>query len=679
MSPPLIALENVSRSFKAGDQTVTALDSVSLTLAAGEMVATVGTSGSGKSTLMNLLGCLDRPTSGTYRFAGRAVSSLSPEELARLRREHFGFVFQRYHLLADLTAAGNVEIPAIYAGLAGSSRRRRAAALLERLGLTGRSDHRPGELSGGQQQRVSIARALMNGGEVILADEPTGALDSHSGEEVLKILQGLHRDGRTVILVTHDRDVARHAGRIIEIADGRIVSDRRQTPVDAAVPAEADTTRVSHANAAEGASAGAGAGAGAVNDPSSRSRRASRFAGWGRFSEAMHMALLAMAAHRLRTFLTMLGISIGVASVVAVVAVGEGSRRQVLAGINNLGTNTIEIWAGRGWGDPNEQKRVGLRPQDAEALANEPYLAGASPVVELALTVRRGNVSATASVTGVNDQYFRIMGLRMAEGSAFDGRAVERRAQDVVIDRAARRTLFGAGEDPLGKVIMLGSVPVRVIGVVAPSATLDRWPGGKNVRVLAPYTTVTDRIGGKARLDSISVRVRDEVSPAAAEHALTRLLTLRRGNSDISLVNADGIRKVVEATSATLTLLISIIAAISLFVGGIGVMNIMLVSVSERTREIGVRMAIGARRGDILQQFLIEAVLVCLIGGLIGIGLALGAGWLLRVLSAPWQMIYSINSIIAAFVTSLLVGVVFGYLPARNAARLDPVVALARE
>ncbi len=654
MTPqPLIVLENVSRSFKAGEQTVIALESVSLTLAAGEMVAIIGTSGSGKSTLMNILGCLDRPSGGDYRFAGRSVASLSPEALAQLRREHFGFVFQRYHLLADLTAIGNVEVPAIYAGLAGSSRRRRAAALLERLGLGGRGHHRPGQLSGGQQQRVSIARALMNGGEVILADEPTGALDSHSGEEVLKILQGLQREGRTVILVTHDREVARHAQRIIEIADGRIVGDHRQAPV-------------------------AGVATDVVNRPAA-SPGASRFAGWSRFAEAMHMALLAMAAHRLRTFLTMLGISIGVASVVAVVAVGEGSRRQVLAGINNLGTNTIEIWAGRGWGDPNEMRRVGLRPQDAEALANEPYLLGASPVVYQALTTRRGRVAATTTVTGVNEQYFRIMGLRMAEGRAFGARSVERRAQDVVIDGAARRTLFGVSEDPLGQVIMLGGVPVRVIGVVAHSPTLDRWSGDKSIKVLAPYTTVIDRIGSRRRLNSILVRVRDEVSPAAAEHALTRLLTLRRGNGDIALVNADGVRKVVEATAATLTLLISIIAAISLFVGGIGVMNIMLVSVSERTREIGVRMAIGARRGDILQQFLIEAVLVCLIGGLIGIGLALGAGWLLQVLSAPWRMIYSVNSIIAAFATSLLVGVVFGYLPARNAARLDPVVALARE
>src|SRR5690606_13731080 len=226
---PLIALAKVRREFPSGEGSITVLKDVDLTIHAGEMVAIVGPSGSGKSTLMNILGCLDRPSGGSYRVSGRETAALDADALAALRREHFGFIFQHYHLLAELSALGNVEIPAVYAGLPPRERRACAAELLERLGMADRLEHPPGKLSGGQQQRVSIARALMNGANVILADEPTGALDRQTGEEVLRRRGELTAAGKTVIIVTHDPAVAARAERVIEIDDGRIVADRRST------------------------------------------------------------------------------------------------------------------------------------------------------------------------------------------------------------------------------------------------------------------------------------------------------------------------------------------------------------------------------------------------------------------------------------------------------------------
>ncbi|HLB29898.1 MAG TPA: ABC transporter ATP-binding protein, partial [Gammaproteobacteria bacterium] len=226
MAIPLIELRNISRTFVTGGGVeVRALRGVNLKIYPGEFLAVMGQSGSGKTTLMNILGCLDRPTGGTYLFAGRDIESFDADGLAWLRREAFGFIFQSYNLLATATAEENVEIPAIYAGLSARDRAIRAEALLSGLGLGDRLDHRPSQLSGGQQQRVSIARALMNGGNVILADEPTGALDSQSGIEVIALLEDLARQGHTVILITHDAEVAAHADRIVEFFDGKIIND----------------------------------------------------------------------------------------------------------------------------------------------------------------------------------------------------------------------------------------------------------------------------------------------------------------------------------------------------------------------------------------------------------------------------------------------------------------------
>jgi macrolide transport system ATP-binding/permease protein len=651
----LIRLEKLRREFPSGDGTIAALKDIDLAIEAGEMVAIVGASGSGKSTLMNILGCLDRPTAGSYRISGRETASLEPDELAALRREHFGFIFQRYHLLGELDALANVEIPAIYAGMAPRDRRARAESLLDRLGMSDRTDHRPGQLSGGQQQRVSIARALMNGANVILADEPTGALDSHSGEEVLRILEELNAEGKTIIIVTHDMHVARRARRIIELSDGVIISDRANMPEHPATAAAAPAAAVEMTRR--------GGGLRSLVD---------------RFREALRMAVLAMAAHRLRTFLTMLGIIIGIASVVSVVAIGQGTQQQVLANISNLGTNTLEIFAGRSFGDTRSARITTLVAADAEALARQSYVAAVTPTVSTSKTLRVGSQEASALVNGVGEQYFAARGTKLAEGSFFDAGSVRARATDVVIDENTRKTLFsGSARSPVGQVLLIGNVPARIVGVT--EAQQGGFGSSQNLSVFLPYTTVQTRFLGSMSLRSITVRVADDVDTSLAQQDVTRFLTQRHGSQDFFILNTDDIRQTITSTTQMLTLLIAAIAVISLVVGGIGVMNIMLVSVSERVSEIGVRMAVGARQGDILQQFLIEAVLVCLIGGLAGIAAAFGLGQLVRLLSSDFMLIYSTTSIVAACLCSTLIGVVFGFLPARNASRLDPVVALSRD
>jgi macrolide transport system ATP-binding/permease protein len=650
MTRPLLELTRLRREYPAGDQVIAALKDVTLSIEAGEMVAIVGASGSGKSTLMNILGCLDRPTSGSYRVNGRDTASLDPDELAELRREHFGFIFQRYHLMADLTALANVEVPAIYAGQPAGARRERARSLLTRFGLSDRLDHRPSQLSGGQQQRVSISRALMNGGQLILADEPTGALDRRSGAELMMVLEELNAEGHTVIIVTHDMSVAEHARRIIEISDGEIIADR---PTGKTAPAT--TSR-----------------------PAPNPGRTGALAIAQRLSEALRMALMAMSAHRMRAFLTMLGIIIGIASVVSVVGLGQGSRAVILKQISSIGTNTVDVYPGKDFGDEKAASIHTLTAADADALASQSFVDSVTPTATTSVTLRYRNVSATGTVNGVGEQYFRVRDMAMAQGQVFDRAAVRQQAQSVVIDDNTKRKLFGDADDAVGQVILLGSVPARVIGVAAHKDSA--FGNGSTLNVYVPYTTVLGRMLGQSYLRNITVRLADNTPGDVAATAIVKLLTARHGVQDIFTFSTDTIRKTIEQTTAALTGLIAMIAAIALVVGGIGVMNIMLVSVTERTTEIGVRTAVGARRSDIMSQFMIEASLLCLIGGALGVGLALGLATLINhVAGENLRVVISPLSIVVAFGFSTLIGVVFGFMPARNAARLDPVEALARE
>lgn len=643
----IIELKNITRTYRSYGQNLTVLREVNLTIAAGELVAITGASGSGKSTLMNIMGCLDVPDSGEYYIDGKNAARLSPDELATVRREHIGFIFQRYHLMPDLSALGNVEIPAIYANIGRGQRQLRASALLGRLGLKGREHHKPGELSGGQQQRVSIARALINGGEIILADEPTGALDSRSGQEVLTILSELNQRGHTVVIVTHDMAVAQHAHRIIELRDGEIISDT-----------------------------GSRVTTGETLPPPGRNQQNRWQILFDRTRESLKMALKAMNTHRLRTTLTMSGIIFGIAAVVTVVALGEGAKQRTLDSIKDLGTNVVSIYPGRDFFDDSAESIRTLVPADAEALAKQGFIDSVSPEVTASDNIRFPGKSATASVNGVGRDHFRVNGIEILQGATF--RDDRNALQEVIVDENARRALFDEERlQALGQIVFLGSIPARVVGIARSN---HRSYAPDRITVWMPYSTVMYRMTGKPVLSSISVRLKDNVSNEAALSAISELLTRRHGVKDFRLYNFEQIRKSVERTSMTFSILILMVACISLMIGSIGVMNIMLVSVTERTHEIGVRMAVGARRSDIMQQFMTEAVLVCLTGGASGIALSYAAGSLFTALAGGiFTAIYSWQAAAAAFFCSTLIGMIFGYLPARKAARMDPVVSLASE
>ncbi len=636
----LIEISNLNKYVGNPDSPAHILKQINLTIEQGDFVAIMGASGSGKSTLMNILGCLDTASSGSYKIDGKETQRLSADQLSDLRQRKFGFIFQRYNLLPTLTAVENVALPAIYAGIENTSRLARAQTLLEKLGLGDKTQHKPNQLSGGQQQRVSIARALMNGGEIILADEPTGALDSHSGETVLSILQALHQEGHTLILVTHDPKIAAHAQRIIEIKDGAIIRDERQQPL----PEKK----------------------GAPQQENKKPRL------WDQLYESFKMATSAIMAHKLRALLTMLGIIIGIASVISVVALGKGSQEQILSNINNLGTNTMSIYNGTGFGDRRANLTKNLTISDVNTLARQNYVESATPNSSHSGTIIFGNTAVTGQVSGVGEQYFDVRGVKLLSGRLFTTEEVQNAAQVVVIDPKTKQELRLA--NPIGEVILADKKPLEIIGIAEQQNTMQ-----SNLNLWMPYTTLMQRISGEKKIDSITVKIKNDVESQTAEKSLTELLTARHGKKDFFVMNTDTIKQTIESTTNTMTLLISSIALISLIVGGIGVMNIMLVSVTERTKEIGVRMAIGAKQYNILQQFLIEAVLICLLGGIIGILFATAIILSFNYWGTDFKMVFSTLSVVIAVLCSTLIGVVFGFIPARNASRLNPITALAQE
>jgi len=651
---PLIELQDIRKTFVTGDGEVRvdALRGISASIYPGEFVAIIGASGSGKTTLMNLLGCLDRPTSGQYLFAGRDVSMLDSDALAWLRREAFGFVFQSYNLLPTATAEENVEIPAIYAGLGPAERRARAESLLTSLGIGDRLSHRPSQLSGGQQQRVSIARALMNGGKVILADEPTGALDSTSGAEVMTLLAELADEGHTIILITHDPNVAARANRVIELKDGNIVrdtGDKRARQHSAAVPIDVSAL-----------------------DPTAS--RAAIFAGLG---ESLRMAMRSLKANIFRTVLTLLGIVIGVGAVVAMLAMGEGSKQQVIQQIGSMGTNLLVIRPqyrnARGYAGPIAT----LTPDDATEIMRLPNIIAAMPDVQSAMGIRYGNIDFQPNVNATTPALPIVKSWPLARGTFFTQEDLNSYAPVAVLGQTTYEALFPDGSDPLGKYILIKTVPFQVIGVLSPKGASAGGDDADEI-VFVPLTTGMLRIFGQRFLRSITVAVSDVSQIAFTQTEVESLLRDRHaGGIDFRVRNMADLLETATAAQNTLTVFLGSIAAIALLVGGIGIMNIMLVSVTERTREIGIRMATGARQRDILQQFLSEAVVVSAIGGVVGILGGVGTGYIIQAFGNA--VAFTPGPMVLAFCCAAATGLIFGFAPARKAAKLDPVVALANE
>jgi macrolide transport system ATP-binding/permease protein len=644
---PLLALTGVSRTYTSGGAPLTVLRDVSLAVESGEFVAIMGASGSGKSTLMNIIGCLDKPTVGAYSIRGIAVAGLNGDALAALRRETFGFIFQRYNLMSDLSAVENAEVPAVYCGMATRPRGARASGLLRDLGLGDRLEHHPNQLSGGQQQRVSIARALMNGGPVILADEPTGALDSQGGKEVMAILEKLHAQGHTIILVTHDSDIAAYAHRVVRIADGRITSDEPQP----------------HGEAVTGAH---------ISDPKHDAAPAAAVLG-----ESLKMALRSLVHNRLRTALTMLGIIIGVASVVALMAIGNGAKQDVLDRIQAMGTDLLTIERGAPNARASANVVTSFLPEDLPSIASVPGVMLTNPETSASALVRFGDVDLTVTATGTGENFPQVHDWLPQSGVFFTADHVTRYAQVVAIGTTVVTNLFPSGTNPIGQYVLIGNAPFMVIGVMASKGATARGDDQDNA-VWLPYSTAGARIFGQRFFQHIIVRVTPGVDMGAVQAGLHALLLTRHGKEDFNIRNMADTIATADATQNTLTDLLAAIAVISLVVGGIGVMNIMLVSVTERTREIGIRMAVGARGFDVLFQFLTEAVLVCFIGGIAGVIVGVGGG-LSTSKIAGWRVLFTVTPIVLAFACAFLTGIIFGYLPARKAAHLDPIEALARD
>ena len=644
----IVELKKINKFFGSGDNRVHVLKDVDFSIDKGDFVAIIGQSGSGKSTLMNIIGCLDVPTTGSYQINGVEVGQMQKDQLADLRCKTFGFIFQRYNLLSTLSADENAALPAIYLGLNAQDRKVRAIELLKKLDLGEKLRNKPNELSGGQQQRVSIARALMNGGEIILADEPTGALDSKSGERVMEIIKNLHEQGHTIILVTHDSHIAQQASRIIEIKDGRIVADTRKNSVFNELKDKIQNIRRSRLSAFKYS-----------------------------FFESLNMSLHAILSNKMRSLLTMLGIIIGIASVVSVVALGNASQARIMEQISSMGTNTIDIMPGTGFGDMRSGKVKTLKVSDSDFLAKQGFIDSSTPNVSASGTITYKNTSVTASLTGVGASFFDVKGRKIAQGRKFSQEKVDSIASVVVIDDNTLNEVFPDNPNPIGEIILFNKKPLRVIGVTEP----DNNPGpmSDSMHLWTPYTTAMYKINGTTDINSITVKVSDNVNSQVAEESVEMILTTLHGKKDFFMINSDSIKQTIESTTNTMRLLIASIAVISLIVGGIGVMNIMLVSVTERTKEIGIRMAIGAKQMDILQQFLIEAVLICIVGGIMGVALSMLVGWGFNTFSTSFGMDFSVASIVLALVCSTSIGIIFGYMPAKNASNLNPIDALASE
>jgi len=655
----IIELADISKTYYMGAMALPVLHDISLTIEAGEFVVIMGHSGSGKSTLLHLLGLLDKPTGGTYHLSGRDISGLADDDLAVLRNHFIGYVFQQFNLLPRMSAKENVALPKIYVADKISTVTADEIALLARVGLADRVMHKPNELSGGQQQRVAIARALVNHPLLIFADEPTGNLDSKSTAEIIKILQELNKSGITIIMVTHEPDLAGAASRIIKLQDGAIISDTKTTPTDANTRAKTDTGTITHPNAVS-----------VLNIH--------------RVKDYFVQALRALMSNKTRSILSILGVLIGVSSLIAMMALGTGAQEQVKKSISSLGSNLLMVRAGslsHGGVSMESGAVTRFTPQDAEEIRER--IAGIERVG--AYVSGRGQALANGKncntmIEGTTADYPLIRNAVPAQGRFFTSQEVTTRAKVAVLGMTVVKNLFGA-ETPLGQYIKIKRIDFKVIGVYKEKGS-SGWRD-EDDKISVPLNTAMYRLLGKEYIDSMDVQVAqadrmDEISDQI-RNLLTTLHRLPLSQRDtIDVRNMADIQEAISSTTKAFSYLLGSIAFISLLVGGIGIMNIMLVSVSERTREIGLRKAIGANNKDILFQFMIESVVICTLGGVIGILFGAGISVLLAKL-AGWSTQVSLFSVLLAFGFSVMIGLVFGIWPARKAAQLNPIDALRYE
>jgi len=650
-----ILMEGVIKRYPVGDSEIEVLHGVSLRIEVGEFVAIIGPSGSGKTTLMNILGLMDSATDGRFELNGRDVSRLKPDERAEARGSLFGFIFQRYNLLTTQTAVENVELPGSYIGMPAAKRRERALFLLQEIGLGHRVENRPTQLSGGEQQRVAVSRALMNGGGIILADEPTGALDTVRGRELMARIHGLHRAGHTVILITHDPSIAAEAPRVIRIVDGNIISDVTSP----------------QGNVVSSASEGEGKTSVAPVPPAQQKR--SRLILLADLMEAVHMANHALRSNLFRTFLTMLGIIIGVASVVTMLSIGEGTQQSMMRSMSRMGTNMLQIQPG----SKTVLQGGALSLQDAEAIRNLSHVLQIVPSVWSNQILSYRNKTYSCGIGAVTPNYPEAENRLIVMGGFFNEQDNDRCAPVVVLGMKPYLELFGAGVDPVGKYVLLNNAPFMVVGVVTVRGGNGDGRDREDDNAFIPINTGEARIFRSQNLSNIRVQVDEYRFVDFVQDEIRSRLNRLRGEEDFRIFNQAAMIEATKHAQDTFRFLLGAVASVSLIVGGIGVMNIMLVNVVERTREIGVRMACGARGRDIQFQFLAEAVLVCLLGGLLGV--ALGAILSCVIVVGDTKPVLTLGPILLSFGAAFITGVLFGFLPARKASRLDPVVALSSE